>query len=83
MPRSARHAPGGHIYHALNRAVVRLPLFKKDRDYVAFLSKTDFLLPYTPIQRSVAPRDADARIGQSRHYRTLRGQAGVTQNDTL
>jgi hypothetical protein len=32
MPRSARNAPGGYIYDALNRAVARLPLFKKERD---------------------------------------------------
>ena len=41
MPRSARHAPGGYIYHALNRAVARLPLFKKNSDYVAFLKVVD------------------------------------------
>jgi hypothetical protein len=33
MPRSARHAPGGIVYHVLNRAVARLPLFRKDGDY--------------------------------------------------
>ena len=36
MPRIARHAPKGLIYHALNRAVARLPLFQKDADYEAF-----------------------------------------------
>jgi putative transposase len=36
MPRAARHAPGGLVYHALNRAVARLPLFQKDADYEAF-----------------------------------------------
>jgi putative transposase len=36
MPRSARYAPGGLIYHALNRAVARLPLFRKHADYAAF-----------------------------------------------
>ena len=30
MPRIARRAPKGWIYHALNRAVARLPLFQKD-----------------------------------------------------
>ena len=35
MPRSARHAPGGFVYHALNRAVARLPLFEKEADYQA------------------------------------------------
>jgi putative transposase len=36
MPRQARVAPGGIVYHALNRAVARLPLFQKDGDYEAF-----------------------------------------------
>ena len=36
MPRIARHAPQDLIYHALNRAVARLPLFQKDADYEAF-----------------------------------------------
>jgi putative transposase len=36
MPRRARVAPGGYVYHALNRAVARLPLFQKDGDYDAF-----------------------------------------------
>ena len=29
-------APGGLVYHVLNRAVARLPLFEKDADYQAF-----------------------------------------------
>lgn len=36
MPRVARQAPGGLVYHALNRGVARLPLFQKDGDYEAF-----------------------------------------------
>src|SRR5271170_188212 len=36
MPRQRRSAPGGYVYHALNRAVARLPLFQKDGDYDAF-----------------------------------------------
>jgi putative transposase len=36
MPRHPRYAPGGLVYHALNRAVARLPLFQKDADYDAF-----------------------------------------------
>ena len=37
MPRRARIAPGGLVYHALNRAVARLPLFRKNGDYAAFV----------------------------------------------
>ena len=36
MPRTARRAPKDLIYHALNRAVARLPLFPKEADYQAF-----------------------------------------------
>jgi putative transposase len=36
MPRQARNAPGGLVYHVLNRANGRLRLFRKDEDYLAF-----------------------------------------------
>ena len=36
MPRIARRAPKGWIYHALNLAVARLPLFQKEADCEAF-----------------------------------------------
>jgi putative transposase len=36
MSRTARVAPGGLVYHAMNRAVARLPLFEKEGDYAAF-----------------------------------------------
>ena len=36
MPRHARSAPGGYVYHALNRGVARLSLFQKAGDYEAF-----------------------------------------------
>ena len=36
MPRQARVAPGGLIFHVLNRAVARLPLLQKPEDYAAF-----------------------------------------------
>ena len=36
MPRVARVAPGGYVYHALNRGVARLALFEKDGDFDAF-----------------------------------------------
>ena len=37
MPRTARLAPGGIVYHVMNRAVGRKTLFRSDRDYAAFL----------------------------------------------
>jgi putative transposase len=36
MPRKARYTPGGLVYHVLNRAVAKLPLFRKEADYAAF-----------------------------------------------
>ena len=36
MPRQARNAPGGLVYHVLNRANGRLRLFKKEDDFTAF-----------------------------------------------
>ena len=36
MPRSARVAPGGMVFHVLNRGVGRMRLFDKEGDYEAF-----------------------------------------------
>jgi putative transposase len=38
MPPIARTAPGGLVYHVLNRANGRLRLFSKDDDVLAFQS---------------------------------------------
>jgi putative transposase len=50
MPRSARHTPGGYVYHALNRATARLRLFRKPADYAAFLRVLDEALEEHPIR---------------------------------
>ena len=50
MPRSRRHTPGGYVYHALNRSCARLPLFRKERDYQAFLNVLDEALERHPIR---------------------------------
>jgi putative transposase len=36
MPRKPRNAPGGLVYHVLNRAAGRIMLFRNDADYLAF-----------------------------------------------
>jgi putative transposase len=36
MPRTARIAPGGLVYHVLNRSVGKIRLFAKDADFEAF-----------------------------------------------
>jgi putative transposase len=50
MPRQPRCAPGGIVYHALNRAVARLPLFEKDGDYQAFERVSKEALAKHPIR---------------------------------
>jgi putative transposase len=37
ISRGPRQAPGGFVYHVLNRGVARLPLFETPADYAAFL----------------------------------------------
>ncbi len=36
MPRSARVAPGGMVFHVINRGIGRMDLFEKEQDYIAF-----------------------------------------------
>jgi hypothetical protein len=36
MPRAARKAAGGHVYHVLYRVGGSMDLFRKDADFVAF-----------------------------------------------
>ena len=48
MPRRPRHAPGGFVYHALNRATARLTLFRKTADYDAFLGLMEEALTQNP-----------------------------------
>ena len=36
MPRTSRVAPGGMLFHVLNRGVGRMRLFDDDDDYAAF-----------------------------------------------
>jgi putative transposase len=50
MPRTARYASGGFVYHALNRAVARLALFEKDGDYQAFERVLALALEEHPIR---------------------------------
>lgn len=50
MPRRPRIAPGCLLYHALNRAVARLPLFQKDAAYAAFLQVMHEAMELYPIR---------------------------------
>jgi REP-associated tyrosine transposase len=48
MPRSPRVAPGGYVYHVLNRANGRLPLFRTPRDFLAFHDALDAAMARHP-----------------------------------
>ena len=50
MPRTTRRAPGGLVYHVLNRAAARLPLFENHRDYQAFQTVVKEAQERTPIR---------------------------------
>lgn len=50
MPRTRRAAPGGYVYHVLNRGVGRMRLFTKPRDYEAFLEILDETLAKIPLR---------------------------------
>jgi putative transposase len=50
MPRIARIAPGGIVYHVLNRANGRLRIFKKDPDFIAFENAMKLAFERVPIR---------------------------------
>ncbi|HEY8748408.1 MAG TPA: transposase [Tepidisphaeraceae bacterium] len=54
MPRIARAAPGGRIYHVLNRGNGRSRLFHKEADYAAFLSLLSEVRQAVPGMRVLA-----------------------------
>jgi putative transposase len=50
MPRMRRLAPGGMLFHVLNRRVARLPIFQHDEDYAAFQRVVEDTLRIAPIR---------------------------------
>ena len=50
MPRKKRTAIGGLVYHVLNRANGRLPIFKSDPDYQDFLRIMEKAEKYVPMR---------------------------------
>ena len=50
MPRKARKAPGGMIFHCINRAVGRTRLFRKPQDYAGFEQVMAHALEAVPIR---------------------------------
>ena len=50
MPRRARSIQGGYVYHVLNRANARAPLFFKEEDYDAFERVLEEALVRVPLR---------------------------------
>ena len=50
MPRTARVAPGGMVFHVLNRGVARMQLFEKAADYQAFEQVLQDTLDQSPMR---------------------------------
>src|SRR6185437_14949275 len=50
MPRTARIAPGGIIYHVLNRGVGKSTLFRSRRDFEAFQRCLVWTLDVAPMR---------------------------------
>jgi putative transposase len=50
MPRTARIAPGGTVFHVLNRGVARMHLFEKTGDYQAFRDVLRETLEQSPMR---------------------------------
>lgn len=50
MPRTARVAPGGMVFHVLNRGVGRMQIFDHERDYAAFRRVVEETLRVAPIR---------------------------------
>src|SRR5688572_29699439 len=50
MPRRARNAPGGLVYHVLNRSNGRRRLFHRDDDYAAFVRVLAEALAREPLE---------------------------------
>lgn len=49
MPRAARIAPAGVIFHVINRGVGRRGIFEKDEDYAAFERVMAYALAAEPV----------------------------------
>lgn len=50
MPRTARIAPGGVVFHVLNRANARAEIFNADSDYAAFEGVLAQMMTHVPVR---------------------------------
>lgn len=49
MARTKRICPAGEVFHVLNRAVARLPIFEKPEDYAAFMRAVEETWEIVPL----------------------------------
>src|SRR5262249_43763954 len=79
MGRPQRLDQGGYVYHVLNRANARRPLFRKDRDYLAFARILAEALEHVPGLRLLAyglmPNTNKALKVKRRYFPRPRGAA--------
>lgn len=52
MPRTARQAPGGMVFHVMNRGVGRMRLFEKAADYVVYEQVSAETLESCPFRKT-------------------------------
>ena len=50
MPRTVRRAPGGMVFHVLNRGNARAQIFVEDADYSAFQRVLTHTLAHVPMR---------------------------------
>jgi hypothetical protein len=70
MPRTARIAPGGIIFHVLNRGVSRSKSFRTRKDYEAFqrcLLEAQEKVPMRVLALDRLGESAAVRAGRGRH----------------
>lgn len=82
MPRTARIAPGGYVFHVINRGVGRMTLFESDGDYAAFervLAEVQRIIPIRLCGYCLMPNhwhlalwpDCDGQLGRFMQRLTL------------
>src|SRR5215211_2140173 len=82
MPRTARVAPGGYVFHVLNRGNRRGQIFDDDGDFAAFervLAETLVLVPLRLLAYCLMPNHwhlllwptADGQLGRFMHRLTV------------
>jgi putative transposase len=74
MPRPLRTAPGGFVYHVLNRANGKRRIFEHDRDYLAFervLAEVQERVPMRILAWCVMPNHWPRQDGELSNYMRL------------